>query len=48
MWRDASNRRLYKDAEKADEIFTILMGELPELRRRFIEENATIIKELDV
>ena len=27
---------------------TILMGESPELRRQFIEENATIIKELDV
>ncbi len=37
-----------EDAEKADEIFTVLMGELPELRRQFIEENATIIKELDV
>lgn len=37
-----------EDAEKADETFTILMGELPELRRRFIEENATIVKELDV
>lgn len=37
-----------EDAERADEIFTILMGEIPELRRRFIEENATIVKELDI
>ena len=36
------------DAEEADKIFTILMGEQPELRRQFIEENATLVKELDV
>ncbi len=36
------------DAEKADEIFTILMGEQPELRRAFIEQNATLVAELDI
>jgi DNA gyrase subunit B len=37
-----------KDAVAADEIFTTLMGEEPALRRQFIEENADIVKELDV
>ncbi len=37
-----------EDAEDAEEIFTILMGENPELRRAFIEDNATIVKELDI
>ncbi|MDR3317832.1 MAG: DNA topoisomerase (ATP-hydrolyzing) subunit B [Clostridiales bacterium] len=36
------------DAFEADEIFSVLMGELPELRRKFIEDNATLVKELDV
>ncbi len=36
------------DAMKADELFTILMGDDPELRRKFIEENATLVKELDL
>lgn len=36
------------DAEEADEIFSILMGEQPELRRAFIEENAKLVKELDI
>ena len=36
------------DAMKADEQFSILMGESPELRRQFIEQNATLVKELDV
>ncbi|MDR3292626.1 MAG: DNA topoisomerase (ATP-hydrolyzing) subunit B [Clostridiales bacterium] len=36
------------DAYEADKIFSILMGEQPELRREFIEQNATLVKELDV
>jgi DNA gyrase subunit B len=37
-----------EDAFAADEIFAVLMGELPELRRQFIEANANLIKELDI
>lgn len=37
-----------EDAFEADELFTILMGEQPELRRKFIEDNARIVKELDI
>ena len=36
------------DAFEADQIFSVLMGEEPELRRQFIEENATLVKDLDV
>ncbi len=36
------------DAEAADQIFSILMGENPELRRSFIEQHADLVKELDV
>lgn len=36
------------DAVKADEIFTVLMGDNPELRRQFIEENATLVNGLDL
>ena len=37
-----------KDALEADKMFSILMGETPALRRKFIEENATLVKDLDV
>ena len=37
-----------EDAVEADAIFNTLMGENPELRRSFIEENATMVKDLDV
>ena len=37
-----------EDAVEADKMFALLMGEQPELRRRFIEENAKLVEELDV
>ena len=37
-----------EDVVEADQIFTMLMGEEVEPRRKFIEENAYLVKELDV
>ena len=37
-----------QDAVKADEIFTILMGDKVQPRKEFIEKNAEYAKELDV
>ena len=37
-----------EDAVKADEIFTILMGDKVQPRREFIEKNAQYVKDLDV
>ena len=37
-----------KDAIEADKMFTVLMGDSPALRRQFIEENATLVKDLDI
>lgn len=37
-----------REAEEADSIFTILMGDKVEPRRRFIEEHANLVKNLDL
>jgi DNA gyrase subunit B len=46
------NRNLLRvtidDAMAADEMFSILMGEQVEPRRKFIEDNALLVRELDV
>ncbi|MDE6059735.1 MAG: DNA topoisomerase (ATP-hydrolyzing) subunit B [Clostridia bacterium] len=55
LWETTMNpatRTLIKvsmnDAVEADKMFTILMGDSPALRRQFIEENATLVKDLDI
>ena len=49
---DPKNRILLQvnlqDAEKANEVFSMLMGEDVEPRRKFIEENAVFVQNLDV
>ncbi len=49
---NAENRHLLRvtidDAMAADETFSVLMGEQVEPRRKFIEDNALLVKELDV
>ena len=37
-----------EDAMAADEVMSLLMGEKVEPRREFIEENATLVKDLDI
>jgi DNA gyrase subunit B len=36
------------DMAQADEIFTVLMGDKVPPRKKFIEENAKLVKNLDV
>ena len=55
LWNTTMNpetRKLKKitieDAVKADILFNILMGEEVEPRRKFIEEHALEVKELDI
>ena len=55
LWETTMNpatRTLIKvsmaDAMEADKMFNLLMGESPALRRKFIEENATLVTDLDI
>ena len=49
---DPANRKLFKvqleDTVYADQIFVTLMGEKVEPRKRFIEENALEVRNLDI
>ena len=37
-----------EDAQEAENTFSLLMGDQPELRRKFIEENSKLVENLDV
>ena len=49
---DPDNRIILKvemeDAARADQIFTILMGDKVQPRREFIEQNAKFVQNLDI
>jgi DNA gyrase subunit B len=49
---DPDYRRLLRvdvtDAKEADEVFSMLMGDKVDPRRKFIEENAHYVENLDV
>jgi DNA gyrase subunit B len=49
---DPSRRTLVRvnveDAAQADKVFSMLMGDVVEPRRQFIEENARLVSNLDV
>ena len=49
---NSENRNLLRvtidDAVAADETFSVLMGEQVEPRRKFINDNALLVRELDV
>ena len=46
------NRRLLsvklEDTDESDQVFSLLMGDLVEPRRQFVEENALNVRNLDV
>ncbi len=46
--RRTLRRVLMEDAARADQMFTVLMGEDVEVRRKFIEEHALEVKNLDI
>jgi len=37
-----------EDAIEADRLFSLLMGDQPELRRQFIADNAKLVEDLDI
>ncbi len=49
---DPAKRQMYKvtmeDAVRAESMFTLLMGDLVEPRRQYIEQNADSVKDLDI
>ena len=47
-WTKVMMEQILEDAAKADEIFTILMGDKVEPRKEFIEKNAGYVQNLDI